>query len=78
MHVSVGIFRFDFGYCFASGLVWLEVVSVMIVGRRVGRPRVSAFLLVVSTPPRGLGWSIHAGMSCFGGLELGPRMVLPR
>ena len=55
-----------------------EEVSVMVMGRRVCRPHVSAFLLVVSTPPRGLGWSIHAGMSCFGGLELGPRMVLPR
>ena len=53
-------------------------VSVIIVGRRMCRPCVSAFLLVVSTPPLGLGWSIQAGMSCLGGLEFGPCIVLPR
>ena len=42
-------------------------VSVMIVWRRVCSPCVSAFLLVVDTPPLGLG-----------GLEFGPNMVLPR
>ena len=55
-----------------------DEVSVIIVGRRVCRPRVNAFLFVVTTPPLGLGWLIHAGSSCLGGFELGPLMVLPR
>ena len=55
-----------------------DEVLVIILGRRVCRPRVSAFLFVVTTPPLGLGWLIHAGSSCLGGFELGPLMVLPR
>ena len=33
-------------------------VSVIIVGRRVCSPRVSAFLFMVTTPPLGRGWLI--------------------
>ena len=35
------------------------------------------FLLVVSTPPLGLGLSTHAGSSILAGCEFGPRVTLP-
>ena len=74
MHVSVWVFGSGFGCYLACD----DEVSVIIVERRVCRPRVNAFLFVVTTPPLGLGWLIHAGISCLGGFELGPLMVLPR
>ena len=40
-------------------------VWVIIVGRRVCSPRVSAFLFMVTTPPLGHGWLIQAGGELF-------------
>ena len=71
-----------FGFCLVEvkpvvGCVVVVVLSIM-VGGSLCFPRINAFLLVVRTPPLGLGWLIHAGRSRFGGLEFGPLTVFLR
>ena len=76
--------RSPFGYfcvvlvvCSPVFLSRVVVVSVIISGRSVLMPRVSAFLFVVSTPPDCRGLLLHAGMRRLGVVS-GPRMVFPK
>ena len=76
--------RLPFGYfcvvlvvCSPVLLSRVVVVSVIISGRSVLVPCISAFLFVVSTPPDCHGLLLHAGMSRLGVVS-GPHKVFPR
>ena len=59
-------------------LFLVVIVSVISLGMRVWSDRTSAFLLVVSTPPRGRRFVFHAVSICLGGWVVGPLMIFPR